>query len=64
VPVHVEIDVSSGFPTFQLVGLPDTSIKESRDRVRAAMRNCGYGFPVSRITINLAPAMCARRAGV
>ena len=60
--VHVEIDVSNGFPTFQLVGLPDTSIKESRDRVRAAMRNSGYGFPVSRITINLAPGD-VRKAG-
>jgi magnesium chelatase family protein len=60
--VHVEIDVSSGFPTFQLVGLPDASIKESRDRVRAAMRNSGYGFPVSRITINLAPGD-VRKAG-
>ena len=53
--VHVEIDVSKGFPTFQLVGLPDASIKESRDRVRAAMRNSGYDFPLARITINLAP---------
>src|SRR5829696_7178793 len=60
--VHVEIDVSSGFPTFQLVGLPDASIKESRDRVRAAMRNSGYDFPVSRITINLAPGD-VRKAG-
>ena len=53
--VHVEIDVSRGFPHFQLVGLPDTSIKESRDRVRAAMLNSGFDFPPSRITINLAP---------
>ena len=60
--VHVEIDVSRGFPTFQLVGLPDTSIKESRDRVRAAMRNSGFEFPVSRITINLAPGD-VRKAG-
>ena len=60
--VRVEIDVSKGFPHFQLVGLPDTSIKESRDRVRAAMLNCGYEFPVSRITINLAPAD-VRKAG-
>ena len=60
--VHVEIDVSRGFPTFQLVGLPDTSIKESRDRVRAAMRNSGYDFPLSRITINLAPGD-VRKAG-
>lgn len=60
--VQVEIDVSRGFPHFQLVGLPDTSIKESRDRVRAAMLNSGYEFPVSRITINLAPGD-VRKAG-
>ena len=60
--VHVEIDVSRGFPHFQLVGLPDTSIKESRDRVRAAMINSGFTFPVSRITINLAPGD-VRKAG-
>lgn len=60
--VHVEIDVSRGFPSFQLVGLPDLSIRESRDRVRAAMRNSGYEFPVSRITINLAPGD-VRKAG-
>lgn len=60
--VHVEIDVSRGFPHFQLVGLPDASIKESRDRVRAAMRNSGFEFPVSRITINLAPGD-VRKAG-
>jgi magnesium chelatase family protein len=60
--VHVEIDVSRGFPTFQLVGLPDASIRESRDRVRAAMRNCDYDFPISRITINLAPGD-VRKAG-
>jgi len=60
--VHVEIDVSRGFPTFQLVGLPDASIRESRDRVRAAMRNCEYEFPISRITINLAPGD-VRKAG-
>lgn len=60
--VHVEIDVSRGFPHFQLVGLPDTSIKESRDRVRAAMLNSGFDFPPSRITINLAPGD-VRKAG-
>ena len=60
--VHVEIDVSRGFPNFQLVGLPDASIRESRDRVRAAMRNSGFEFPVSRITINLAPGD-VRKAG-
>lgn len=54
--VEVEADVSGGMPAFDIVGLPDTAVRESRDRVRTAMRNCGYGFPVSRITVNLAPA--------
>jgi magnesium chelatase family protein len=60
--VHVEIDVSAGIPHFQLVGLPDASVGESRDRVRAAMRNSGFDFPVNRITINLAPGD-VRKAG-
>jgi len=46
--VHVEIDVSRGFPTFQLVGLPDASIKESRDRIRSAIRNSGLKFPLGQ----------------
>lgn len=54
--IEVEADISTGLPAFDIVGLPDTAVKESRDRVRAAIRNCGYKFPVSRITINLAPA--------
>jgi magnesium chelatase family protein len=61
-PVHVEIDVSLGLPHFQLVGLPDVSVRESRDRVRAAIRNSGFEFPVNRITINLAPGDM-RKAG-
>lgn len=60
--VHVEIDVGPGIPHFQLVGLPDASVRESRDRVRAAIRNSGYEFPLSRITINLAPGD-VRKAG-
>jgi len=60
--VHVEIDVSFGLPHFQLVGLPDASVRESRDRVRAAIRNSGYEFPAHRITINLAPGDL-RKAG-
>ena len=60
--VHVEIDVSGGIPHFQLVGLPDASVRESRDRVRAAMRNSGFDFPTNRITINLAPGDL-RKAG-
>lgn len=54
--IEVEADISTGLPAFDIVGLPDTAVKESRDRVRAAIKNCGYKFPVSRITINLAPA--------
>jgi len=56
IPVEVEADVSSGLPRFDLVGLPGSSVSESRERVRAAIRNCGLEFPVSRITVNLAPA--------
>ena len=55
-PVSVEADLAQGLPSFDVVGLPDASVKESRERVRAAMKNCGLDFPVSRITINLAPA--------
>ena len=55
-PVHVEVDVSFGLPGFTMVGLPDPSVRESRDRVRSAIRNSGYEFPPYRITVNLAPA--------
>ena len=54
--VLVECDISSGLPGFDVVGLPDAAVKEARDRVRAAIKNCGFRFPVSRITLNLAPA--------
>jgi len=54
--IEVEVDVSTGLPGLILVGLPDPSIKESRERVRAALRNCGYDFPRKKVTINLAPA--------
>ncbi len=54
--VEVEVDVSRGIPAFDIVGLPDASVKESKDRVRSAMRNCGFEFPPSRIIVNLAPA--------
>lgn len=54
--VEVETDISRGLPTFDIVGLPDTAVKESRERVRACIKNCGMDFPVSRITVNLAPA--------
>jgi magnesium chelatase family protein len=54
--VQVEVDVSFGLPGFTMVGLPDTSVRESRDRVRSAIRNSGFEFPPHRITVNLAPA--------
>jgi len=54
--VHVEVDVSPGLPTFTVVGLPDAIVRESRDRVRTAIRNSGFEFPWQHITINLAPA--------
>ncbi len=54
--VTVEVHVSSGLPTFTIVGLADTEVRESRDRVRAALRNSGFEFPAGHITVNLAPA--------
>ncbi len=54
--VSVEVNISSGLPAFDIVGLPDTAVKESRERVRAAIKNNGFKFPVSRMTVNLAPA--------
>lgn len=54
--VTVECFLSGGLPAFDIVGLGDTAVKESRERVRAAVKNCGVKFPVSRITVNLAPA--------
>jgi magnesium chelatase family protein len=62
VTVHVEVDVSFGLPIFTMVGLPDTSVRESRDRVRSAIRNSGFEFPQDRVTVNLAPAD-VRKAG-
>lgn len=55
-PVIVEADLSTGLPRFDLVGLPEASVSESRERVRSALKNAGLDFPVSRITVNLAPA--------
>ena len=55
-PVSVECDLSSGLPAFTVVGLPDAAVNEARERVRSAIKNCGFSFPVSRITVNLAPA--------
>src|ERR1700730_13243019 len=60
--VQVEVDVSFGMPAFTMVGLPDASVRESKDRVRSAIRNSGFDFPAHRITVNLAPAD-VRKAG-
>ncbi len=54
--VEVEASLVKGLPAFDLVGLPDTAVKESRERVRNAFKNCGFDFPLSHLTINLAPA--------
>lgn len=54
--VRVEVDVAAGLPAFTTVGLPDSAVRESRERVRAAIRNAGFAFPSDRITVNLAPA--------
>ncbi len=55
-PVDAEIDISRGQPHFDIVGLPDTTVRESRDRIRAALRACGISFPVASVMVNLAPA--------
>ena len=54
--VTAECDLSGGLPAFTIVGLPDTAVNEAKERVRSAIKNCGFTYPVSRITINLAPA--------
>lgn len=54
--VRVEVDAGRGLPTFQIVGLPNTAVRESRERVMSAVRNCGLGWPKGRVTVNLAPA--------
>jgi magnesium chelatase family protein len=62
-PVIVETHIASGLPCFTLVGLPDTEVKEARDRVRAAITNSGFEFPAKRITVNLAPADLPKESG-
>ena len=59
--IEVEVDVSFGLPAFNMVGLPDPSVRESRDRVRRAIRNSGFKFPAHRVTVNLAPANVPKR---
>lgn len=54
--IEVEVDLASGLPQMTIVGLPDNAIREATERVRAAIKNCGYQYPLGRITVNLAPA--------
>ena len=61
-PVHVEVDIGAGLPSFTIVGLPDAAVRESRERVRSALVNSGFRYPQHRITVNLAPADL-RKAG-
>ena len=62
-PVTVEVHLANGLPSFTIVGLPDTEVKESRERVRAALANCRFEFPARRITVNLAPAELPKEGG-
>lgn len=62
--INVEADLSQGLPGFDVVGLPGAAVRESRDRVRASMKNCGFSYPVSRITVNLAPADVRKEGSV
>ena len=61
--VRVDVDVGNGLPAFSVVGLLETAVKESKDRVRAALANCGYEFPAGRVTVNLAPADLPKEGG-
>src|SRR3977135_2924500 len=61
--VPVEVHLANGLPSFTIVGLPDTEVKESRDRVRAALVNSRFEFPARRITVNLAPAELPKESG-
>ena len=54
--VNIEADISNGLPSYDVVGLADTSVKESKERVRSGLKNSGFTFPARKITINLAPA--------
>src|SRR5690554_3021515 len=54
--IDIEVDISNGLPSFDIVGLADTAVKESRERVRSAIKNSGFDFPIKRITVNMAPS--------
>src|SRR5207244_863299 len=61
--VSVEVHLANGLPGLSIVGLPETAVKESKDRVRAAIQNTGFQFPTRRITVNLAPADLPKEGG-
>ena len=63
VPVHVELDITNGLPGLTIVGMGDTAVRESRERVLAALRNSGYELPPARITVSLAPADLRKEGG-
>ena len=56
ISLEIEVDTSQGFPSFTIVGLPDNAVKESKERVKLSVRNCGYKFPQSKVVVNMAPA--------
>lgn len=60
-PVTVEIDLNNGLPTFEIVGLAGMAVRESRERVRAAINNSGFNFPMKKIIVNLAPAAIKKK---
>lgn len=62
--INVEVDVSTGIPEWQIVGLPDISVRESKERVRTAIKNTGYEFPSRRIVVNLAPANTRKEGSI
>ena len=64
VPIEVEVDINNGLPAFEVVGLADTAVKESKERVRSAIKNSGRSVPIKRITINLAPADVKKEGSV
>lgn len=60
--VEIETDISNGLPAFDIVGLGDTAVREARERVRSAVKNSGYEFPLKKITLNMAPANIKKKA--
>ncbi|MBQ5636873.1 MAG: ATP-dependent protease, partial [Selenomonadales bacterium] len=60
--IRVEVDIMNGLPAFEIVGLPEAAVKESKERVRSAIKNSGFQFPTKRIVINLAPAQMKKNS--